>query len=107
MTFGPWLRGQRQQRGMTLETAAMVLEFSPSYLSDVERGRRKPSIELQVNLELRWQIPFDLIRLRAGFVPYYPAMLAADDATLLRAWAAAKAIFSAPAPRAGADPPLG
>lgn len=107
MTFGPWLRGQRLQRGMTLQDAAMVLEFSTSYLSDVERGRRKPSIELQVNLELRWQIPFDLIRLRAGFVPYTVETIRADDATLLQAWEAAKAILSAPAPRAGADPPLG
>lgn len=108
MTFGSWLRGQRQQRGMTLETAAMVLEFSTSYLSDVERGRRKPSIELQVNLELRWQIPFDLVRLRAGFVPYNGAMNTVDDATLLRAWEAAKAIVAAaPGPRAEADPPLG
>ena len=92
MTFRPWLRGQRQRRGMTLENAALVLEFSTSYLSDVERGRRKPSIELQVNLELRWQIPFELIRLRAGFVPYNVAMNTADDTTLLQAWEAAKLV---------------
>ena len=40
--FGEFLRGRRTEQRLTLKEVADVLGVGISYLSDVERGRRKP-----------------------------------------------------------------
>lgn len=42
ITFGEYLAEIRQQRGYTIRHIASLLEISPSYYNDVEKGRRNP-----------------------------------------------------------------
>jgi len=46
VNLGEKIRDLRKERGLTLTDVAGKLEISPSYLSAVERGLRKPSIPL-------------------------------------------------------------
>lgn len=46
MGLGQKIRDFRKERGITLSNLAEQLEISPSYLSAVERGVRKPSIPM-------------------------------------------------------------
>jgi transcriptional regulator with XRE-family HTH domain len=43
-TFGRNVRRVRQERGMSLETLAHDVELSYSYVGEIERGRRNPSL---------------------------------------------------------------
>lgn len=40
--FGAWVRGVRQQRGLTLREVAAAYGVSVPYLSDIELGKRSP-----------------------------------------------------------------
>lgn len=40
--FGDFISERRKAAGMTLRGFASVLEIAPSYLSDIEKGNRKP-----------------------------------------------------------------
>lgn len=40
--FGEYLRSRRVENGLTLKEVAEALSVGISYLSDIERGRRKP-----------------------------------------------------------------
>lgn len=42
MRFGEMLIKERTDRGMSLRELGKVVELSPIYLSDIERGNRKP-----------------------------------------------------------------
>lgn len=49
--FGDFLKGLRKDRGFSLRELARKLEIAPSYLSDIERGKRNaPSKELLVKM---------------------------------------------------------
>ena len=48
--FGAHLRELRQKRGMTLQTVADTAEMSLTYLSDMERGLKVPSLTTLVRL---------------------------------------------------------
>lgn len=43
-TFGSNLRAARKERGLSLRALASKMEISAPYLSDIELGRRQPSI---------------------------------------------------------------
>jgi transcriptional regulator with XRE-family HTH domain len=42
--FGQTIRKRRHKRGMTLAKLAKLAHIDPSYLADVERGERNPSL---------------------------------------------------------------
>jgi transcriptional regulator with XRE-family HTH domain len=42
--FGQTIRDLRHKRGMTLAELAKLARIHPSYLADVERGERNPSL---------------------------------------------------------------
>lgn len=47
MSFGPWIRVQREKAGLGLNEMARKLGISPAYWSRIERGREKaPKDEL-------------------------------------------------------------
>ena len=55
---GALVRQQRIARGISLRAFARVLEISPSYLSDLERGRRNWTKNLWVGAMLK--LPTDM-----------------------------------------------
>jgi XRE family transcriptional regulator, regulator of sulfur utilization len=44
ITFGQTIRELRHKHGMTLAKLAKLAHIHPSYLADVERGERNPSL---------------------------------------------------------------
>ena len=87
MTFGLWLRDQRQARNMDQKAAALSLGFSRRHYKDVERGKRNPSLKFVYAVYRGWygnEVPF----LRAGYAPNAWAISSASDETLASAWRA-------------------
>jgi transcriptional regulator with XRE-family HTH domain len=41
MTFGPWIRSEREKAGIALNEFARLIEISPAYWSRIERGMEK------------------------------------------------------------------
>jgi transcriptional regulator with XRE-family HTH domain len=50
--FGDHIRSARAQRGRTLRDVAWILGISPSYLSRIERGQRRPSAALTARIAI-------------------------------------------------------
>lgn len=48
--FGKRLHEQRMSKGWTLEKLASITELTPNYLSAVERGVKKPSLDTFIGL---------------------------------------------------------
>jgi|KBSSwiStaDraftv2_1062776.scaffolds.fasta_scaffold526841_2 DNA-binding XRE family transcriptional regulator len=45
-----WLKDIRAEKGLTVREAAQTLGMSWTHLSDIENGRRRPSLELAVKI---------------------------------------------------------
>ena len=51
LTFGEFIRAKRVEHGLSLRKMAETMNFSPTYWSDIENGRRNPpSIEKLRNI---------------------------------------------------------
>jgi transcriptional regulator with XRE-family HTH domain len=50
LDYGSAVRRLRQERGMTSEALAGAAQVSPSYLSEVERGLKRPSTDVLAKL---------------------------------------------------------
>jgi transcriptional regulator with XRE-family HTH domain len=58
--FGEKLRNLRKQRGMTLKSLADELGFnSPGSVGDLESGRKKPSLEVALQLSRLFGVSVD------------------------------------------------
>jgi transcriptional regulator with XRE-family HTH domain len=58
--FGEKLRALRKQRGMTLEDLAAALGLAThSHLSNIEVGRKQPSLELAIKIADLFQVTVD------------------------------------------------
>lgn len=42
VTFGEFIRQKRVEKAITLRKMANIMEYSPTYWSDIENGRRNP-----------------------------------------------------------------
>lgn len=42
VTFGEFIRQKRIEKAITLRKMASIMEYSPTYWSDIENGRRNP-----------------------------------------------------------------
>ena len=75
--FGPWLRDQRQARGLTLQTAATRLGVTVTRLHKLETGGRvrAPSLELMAAIAALYDREIDDVIGRAGFKMQLPAEL--------------------------------
>lgn len=59
--FGAWLRRERRLRNMPLRELAGYAGFSIGYISDIERGRRKPTPALAPGIAMAFGLePFEV-----------------------------------------------
>jgi transcriptional regulator with XRE-family HTH domain len=66
--LGTYLREQRQSARLSLRQLASVAGVSNPYLSQIERGLRKPSADVLQQLAKGLQISAEALFLRAGFL---------------------------------------
>ncbi|MFE9850026.1 XRE family transcriptional regulator [Streptomyces sp. NPDC005576] len=64
--MGPGLRAAREQRGATLAGVSRATGISPSTLSRIETGRRKPTLEVVLRLAKEYGVSLDAL---AGIAP--------------------------------------
>lgn len=60
--LGQKLRSVRNSRGLTLEEVSSELDVTPSYLSEIERGKKIPSLKILCNLSSFLDLPRNLLR---------------------------------------------
>ncbi|MFB6291072.1 MAG: helix-turn-helix domain-containing protein [Candidatus Bipolaricaulia bacterium] len=60
--LGRRLRSVRNSRGLTLDELSSRLDVSPSYLSEVERGNKIPSLKVLCNLSSYLGVPKNVLR---------------------------------------------
>lgn len=76
-TLGTYLRKARKQTGMSLRRLARQLEVTAAHLSDIERDRRRPSIELLGQMAQQLGLPLqELERLDPRIRPEVKGWLA-------------------------------
>lgn len=61
--FGPVLRRFRQEKGLSQEELASLLDVSPSHISRLESDMKKPSLEMIFRVSRALKIkPHELVR---------------------------------------------
>ncbi|MFA7315942.1 MAG: helix-turn-helix transcriptional regulator [Candidatus Paceibacterota bacterium] len=63
MNYGKAIKTIRATKGITQKELSRKLKLNPSYISRIEKGDRKPSIELLELIASKLQIPFYLFML--------------------------------------------
>ena len=63
--FGEELKAQRRKRGWTQVELASEIGYSGSYLSDLERGERSPTLDLATRFDQAFDLPGTFARLYA------------------------------------------
>lgn len=66
--LGEFIRAQRQRANLSLRRLAEKSGISNPYLSQIERGIRKPSAEILRNLSRALEISSDALYRRAGLI---------------------------------------
>ena len=59
--IGPRLRHIRQEKGFTIETLAAAAGLSKGFLSRLERGAKRPSVETVLRLSAALEVPVGLL----------------------------------------------
>lgn len=67
MTFGQWLKEKRKEKNWTLAEVAQALGCVPSYVHDIENGRRQVTIEGAQILARKVGFKFSRIQLMRQF----------------------------------------
>jgi len=67
-SLGEYLREQRTQAQMSLRQLAELADVSNPYLSQIERGLRKPSAEVLQQIAKALRISAESLYVRAGFL---------------------------------------
>ncbi len=75
---GAAIRAARRTRGLTIERLAELADVSPSFLGNVERGARVPSLQTMVNVSRALRVSVDAL-LPPAEQPAEPASLEALD----------------------------
>jgi transcriptional regulator with XRE-family HTH domain len=68
--IGDFIREQRQQGQVSLRQLARLAGVSNPYLSQIERGLRKPSAEILQQIAKGLRISAEQLYVRAGFLEY-------------------------------------
>jgi len=76
---GEFIRAQRETARMSVRRLAELAGMSNPYLSQIERGLRKPSAEILQQLAKALQISAETLYVRAGFLSEHP-----DEASTVR-----------------------
>jgi transcriptional regulator with XRE-family HTH domain len=66
--LGPVLREQRRNAGLSVRRLAHLAGVSNPYLSQIERGIRRPSAEILLHLAKALQLPAEALYVRAGIL---------------------------------------
>jgi transcriptional regulator with XRE-family HTH domain len=114
--LGDFIRDQRDQAQMSLRQLAKAADVSNPYLSQVERGLRRPSAEILGRIAGGLRISAETLYVRAGFLDQRegdeavttaiaadPTLTERQRATLLQIYAAFQAENAAQAAREAAD----
>ena len=68
--FGAYMRTLRKQRGLTLKQVEKAAQVSNAYVSQIERGIRKPPHPDILNrLAALYQVPVRELMVQAGYLP--------------------------------------
>ncbi len=59
--FGKRIRTARKRRGLTQEALAEKIDIAPTYISDIERGIKAPSLSTLVDLIKELEISADYV----------------------------------------------
>jgi transcriptional regulator with XRE-family HTH domain len=69
-SFGEYLHGLRKRKGLTLKQVEAAGVASNAYLSQLERGRRKPPhLEILKGLAAVYEVPLKDLLVAAGYLP--------------------------------------
>ena len=66
--FGKYLRSQRQLLGLTLRELSEITKISNPYLSQIERGLRRPSAEVLQQIARALKISVESLYVKAGIL---------------------------------------
>ena len=66
---GSFIRSQRERASMSVRRLAELAEVSNPYLSQIERGLRKPSAEILQQVANALRISVETLYVRAGILP--------------------------------------
>ena len=67
--LGAFVRARRQDRGLSLRRLSEASGISNPYLSQIERGLRKPSAEVLQHIGRALALPVEDLYVRAGILP--------------------------------------
>lgn len=73
--FGITLNKMRISRGITLRGLAKLLNYSPAYISDIEKGNRLPTLELMERINVLCPTEIELNKLNKGYILARPTSL--------------------------------
>ena len=77
---GTFIRSQRETASMSVRRLAELAGVSNPYLSQIERGLRKPSADILQQIAKALQISAETLYVRAGLLADDPAVNAVRDA---------------------------
>lgn len=87
LDVGAFIRSQRQRAQMSVRRLAELAEVSNPYLSQIERGLRKPSAEILQQVAKALRISVETLYVRAGILSHdshrvstVPEAIEADEA---------------------------
>lgn len=69
LALGDFIRGQRRLHAMSLRQLAEVAKVSNPYLSQVERGLYRPSVDILTNIAAALKLSTETLLSQAGLVP--------------------------------------
>lgn len=67
--FGMYIRKLRENRGLTLAQVAERLDLSTNYVSQLERGLRKPTDRLVIEFSRLYKVDEDILFRKSGQIP--------------------------------------
>lgn len=66
MEIGSLLRTEREERGFSMRGLARASGISPTYMSDIEHGKRRPSVRVITSLSSLLDLDFGRLLILAG-----------------------------------------
>lgn len=66
MSYGERIKRERERRGLTQEELAKIASISQSYLGDIERGKKSPSIDVFKKISQALSRPIDFFITESG-----------------------------------------
>jgi transcriptional regulator with XRE-family HTH domain len=80
LDVGAFIRSQRERAKMSVRRLAELAEVSNPYLSQIERGLRKPSAEILQQVANALRISVETLYVRAGILPDHERTSSVVDA---------------------------